>query len=238
MIVLCLSPSPVHAGRPRLTTAQLFIPCVVCCSMLGPHIIGFVVCANYIHHQPPIIGSLSHSNWDFLSPSCHHGVNQRGSVNIWGRNCFITGKCFLHDPTTCPETWNIPIISFNYRYEENIKLATCWIIMSLEESFWHINNLLGGYLTPPSIDFYFVVGGKHGLVKFRDDQWWSFPWPEEGPGHISLSHVPPAPASALVIVTTLPWTKYEVYSSSSESPLSSQATSYLSFLVPSQCDQS
>ena len=40
-----------------------------------------------------------------------------------------------------------------------------------EKEFWHINYLSGGYLTPPSTDFYFVVGGKRGLVKFRDDQW-------------------------------------------------------------------
>ena len=53
-------------------------------------------------------------------------------------------------------------------------------VHEFEKEFWHINYLSGGYLTPPSLDFYFVVGGKHGLVKFRDDQWWSFPWPEEG----------------------------------------------------------
>ena len=40
-----------------------------------------------------------------------------------------------------------------------------------EKECWHINYLSGGYLTPPSTDFYFVVGGKRGLVKFRDDQW-------------------------------------------------------------------
>ena len=59
-------------------------------------------------------------------------------------------------------------------------LNLCKYVHEFKKEFWHINYLSGGYLTPPSLDFYFVVGGKHGLVKFRDDQWWSFPWPEEG----------------------------------------------------------
>ena len=94
-----LWPQARHTSCRSLTT-ELFVPCVVCSQhswWWEPHIIGFVVCANYIRHQAPIIGSLSHSNWDFLSPSCHHNSYQSGSVNIWGQDCFITGKCFLHD---------------------------------------------------------------------------------------------------------------------------------------------
>ena len=125
-------PKPgTHHRRSLTTTAELFV-----CGLQSwwePHIIGFVVCANYIHHQAPIIGSLSHSNWDFLSPSCHHDSYQRGSVNIWGQDCFITGKCFLHDLTTCSES--LPQFQFmiqTCRIRNTLNLS---MYMSLKKSF-------------------------------------------------------------------------------------------------------
>ena len=124
-----MTPSPAH------TRVWPLLSCLCPGGLLSwwePHIIGFVVCANYIHHQSPIIGSLSHSNWDFLSPSCHHHSYQSGSVNIWGQDCFITGKCFLHDLTTCSES--LPQWRLSYKVQRELYLLEKSLNMILKKS--------------------------------------------------------------------------------------------------------
>ena len=154
-------PGTHHAGVWPLLSC--LCSCVVCSQhswWWEPHIIGFVVCANYIHHQAPIIGSLSHSNWDFLSPSCHHDSRIRaGQWTFEARIVLLQVNASFMILTTCSRSE--PQSQFRYLVWTNLlEFETHWICEEKsEKEFWHIKYLSSGYLTPlPQISISLLAG--------------------------------------------------------------------------------